>query len=84
MDALTQLGIAGATLGILLLVVKYFIQAVNKKDDIIIGQHRELTRLVERGIESQQRNTEVVKQNTEAIKKNSDDISHLIMKLVKE
>jgi hypothetical protein len=35
MQDLPQLGIAGATLGILLLVVRFFIQAIDKKDAYI-------------------------------------------------
>jgi len=35
MQDYTQLGIAGATLGILFLVVRYFIQAIDKKDSYI-------------------------------------------------
>jgi hypothetical protein len=35
MESFTQLGIAGATLLILLLVVRYFISAMDKKDEYI-------------------------------------------------
>ena len=82
MEAYTQLGIAGLTLGILFFIVRYFISALDKKDGTISGltdrfikvtedtnqSHAELTTAI--GM-----NTKVTKESVEASKKSSDNFT---------
>ena len=90
MEAYTQLGIAGLTLGILFFIVRYFISALDKKDGTISGltdrfikvtedtnqSHAELTTAI--GM-----NTKVTKESVEASKKSSDNLTKLVLKIVK-
>ena len=44
LELFTNLGLAGAALAIIWFIVRYFIQAMTKKDDFIIEQTKEFTK----------------------------------------
>lgn len=83
MDNFTQLGIAGITLAILFFIVRYFVQAMNKKDDVIELQHRELKDLTVKGMDQTAKFTEAVNKNTEAAKESSDNLTKMMLELIK-
>ena len=79
----TQLGIAGLTLGILFFIVRYFVSAMNKKDDILLRQHEELKELTIKGMETTEKFTQAVNTNTQTAKTSSDNLTKLILELIK-
>jgi hypothetical protein len=79
----TQLGIAGLTLGILFFIVRYFVSAMNKKDEMLLKQHEELKELTIKGMESTEKFTQAVNLNTQTAKKSADNLTKLILEVIK-
>lgn len=98
MENWTQLGVSGLTLGILFFIVRYFVEAMDKKDDVISSQHKDLQELTIRSINATNKFTEAVNVNTnaakqaadvarqtaEVAKKTSDNLSKLMLKVIKD
>lgn len=90
MENYTQLGLAGATLAILFFIVKYFVAAMNKKDDTITDLHTKFIELSEKNIVSHNELTTSLKANTEsnrqvavATKEGNDKLTAMILKVIK-
>ena len=91
MEAYTQLGISGVTLGILFFIVRYFISAMDKKDSIIIDQYKALRELTERSILSIDKvsntieiNTNATKTAAEVTKLSANNLTKLMLKVIKK
>lgn len=83
MQDYTQLGIAGLTLGILFFIVRYFVTAMNLKDQAILEQHDKLASLTERSIDGISKFTDALNRNTMSTKNNSDKLTSQILDLMK-
>lgn len=89
-DNITQLGVSGLTLGILYFVVKNFVKTINKKDEHIERLTEKFIDMGKQNIESHlgltksiDANTEATRQAKESSKKDNDNLSKLILKLIK-
>ncbi len=97
MDSWTQLGIAGLTLGILFFMIRYFVGAMTKKDQVIATQYESLKDLTVRSIEATIKFTEAININTtvanqtaqvaqqtaEVARQSSENLSRLMVELIK-
>lgn len=83
-DGFTQLGISGLTLAILFFVVRYFVQAMTIKDKEnaeLTGKFIDMTR---HNLESQSNLTRAIEANTISTKVSTDNLSKLMLKVLKQ
>lgn len=89
----TGFGLAGATLIILLLVIRFFLESqkkaqeffvetINKKDVLLSNQHTEIKELAEKGNEAIIKFTEALTANTETNKNNADNLTRVVFELI--
>lgn len=89
----TGFGIAGATLVILLFVIKFFLDSqkkqqeffvdtIEKKDILLSNQHSEIKDLAEKGNDAIIKFTDALSANTEANKNNADNLTKVVFELM--
>lgn len=89
----TGFGIAGATLVILLFVIKFFLDSqkkqqeffvdtIEKKDILLSNQHSEIKDLAEKGNAAIIKFTDALSANTEANKNNADNLTKVVFELM--
>lgn len=81
---LAVVSIATASLGIIYFVVKYFTVTLTKKDDLNQRLSDKLSELTERDIESRLKLTQSIEANTELTKATMDNLTRLILKILKK
>lgn len=82
-SSLTQLGIAGATLAILFFIVRYFVTAMLKKDDIILALTDKFIKIAEENTEARVGLTQAINTNTKATESGTKHLSGLMNKILK-
>lgn len=82
-DNVTQLGIAGLTLAILFFIVRYFVEALKEKDKRNGDLADKLLDLSQRNIEANKKLSDSIDANTQATKTNTDNLSKLMLELIK-
>ena len=74
LEIFSNLGLAGAALAIIFFIVRYFVKAMTKKDDFIINQTKEFTKLTGR-FDTTVRNH--ISHSTKALNKLATAVEHL-------
>lgn len=82
-DNITQLGIAGVTLAILFFIVRYFVEALKEKDKRNGDLADKLLDLSQGNIEANKKLSDSIDANTQATKTNTDNLSKLMLELIK-
>ena len=89
----TGFSLAGATLVILLLVIRFFlesqkkqqeffVQTINKKDELLSNQHTEIKELAEKSNDAIIKFTQALAVNTETNKNNADSLTKVVFELM--
>ena len=81
------IGLIGACIAIISLIVKYFVSAIRDKDRVIEEQNKKMTEMIEQNIESREHLDRTIVANTDATVKSmkaTDNLSRLILQLIKK
>ena len=79
-----SLGSIGVVLSILFFIIRYFVSAMTRKDEVISQQYKELKELTIKNIESTDQFTKAITENTVIGKVNMDNLTKLIVEIIKQ